>query len=197
MTSEYPGSEADDDRNVRITRSGDAVELYFPPLRSTEVALPLAAFGAIAAALPSVAIAVLLPSVLASSGALLSAVLIAGFLLPFLAFGGVFVALAIYMVANALYVRIDRDRIETARGLFGVVVKRRCVERRDVERIEPQIASRYQSLFGAAPSYHLFARTRDGKRTVVGETLRGEASMARVKALLDGAAAPTSGGIES
>jgi hypothetical protein len=189
-------AEAAENRKLRITRRGEVVELYFPPLRSPEVALPLAAFGAVAAAVPALTIAAVLPAIVGDAGNLLGAVLIAGFVLPFVAFGAVFVALAIYMLVNALYVRADAATIETARVVFGVAVKRHRVQRTGITDIEPQIASRYQSLFGAAPSYHLIARTRDGKRIVVAETLRGEETMQRVKALLDNRAINTSGATE-
>ena len=195
VTADDLTREAADERNVRVTRHDDGVELYFPPLRSIEAALPLAAFGAIAAAIPAVAIAALLPSLLANAGTLLGAVLIASFVLPFFAFGAVFVALALYMVANALHVRITASAIDTARILFGVVVRRHHVVRGELTALEPQIASRYQGLFGGPPSYHLVARTSGGRRIVVAETLRGEAAMERVKALVENSS--SSGAIDS
>jgi hypothetical protein len=185
VTGDDLASEAAANRSVQIHRSGEIVELYFPPLRSPEAALPLAAFGAIAAALPMVTIAAVLPAIRADAGNLLGAVLIGGFVVPFVAFGALFVALAIYMLVNALHVRADASTIETARLIFGVIVKRQRIDRAQIAAIEPQIASRYQSLFGAAPSYHLIARTTDSKRVVVAETLRGEATMERVKALIE------------
>jgi hypothetical protein len=170
---------------VRITRTPEGVELYFPPLRMPEVALPLAAFGVIAAVIPGVAVVALAPAAAADAGSLLSAALIAGFVLPFIVFGAMFVVLALYMVANALLVRIRSEGIETARILFGVVVKRHRIARSDIDTLEPEIASRYQSLFSADPVYQLVARARDRRRIVVGETLRGEPAMTRIKALLE------------
>lgn len=167
-----------------IARGGDAVELYFPPLRSKSVALPLAVFGTLAAAVPGAAIAALLPSLVANAGNLLAAVLIASFVLPFVVFGAVLVAVAIYMLANALHVRADASAIETTRLVFGAIVRRRRIARTDIVAIEPQIPTRYQSLFAGEPSYHLYARTADGSRIVVAETLDGEAAMERVKDLI-------------
>jgi hypothetical protein len=169
------------------------VELYFPPLRSMAAALPLALFGAIAAAVPGAVIAALLPSLIANAGNLLATVLMASFVLPFVVFGAILVVIAVYMLANALHVRADAQAIETTRLLFGAIVRRRRVERSDLRSIEPQIPSRYQSLFGSAPSYHLYARTADGRRVVVAETLDGEAAMARVKALIENPTAATHG----
>jgi len=170
---------------VRVTRTPEGVELYFPPLRMPEVALPLAGFGVIAAAIPGVAIFALAPAAAANAGSLLSATLIAGFVVPFFVFGAVFVVLALYMVANALLVRIRSEGIDTARILFGVVIKRHRIARSDIDSVEPEIASRYQSLFSSDPVYQLVARARDKRRIVVGETLRGESAMTRIKALLE------------
>ena len=181
------GTEADarEGRDaVQVTHTAEGVELYFPPLRMPEVAFPLAVFGVIAAALPGVAMLGLIPG-LGDAGTLLSAALIGGFVLPFFVFGAVFVALAFYMVANALLVRIRAEGIETARILFGVVIRRRRIARSDIASLEPEIASRYQSLFSPDPVYQLVARARDRSRIVVGETLKGESAMTRVKALLE------------
>ncbi|HEV7802746.1 MAG TPA: hypothetical protein VGP15_16850 [Burkholderiales bacterium] len=172
-------------RSVQVSLSSNAVELYFPPLRMPQVALPLAAFGMICAAIPALLIAALLPSAVADASGLLSAALIAAFVLPFAVFGAVFVLLAIYMVANALYVRIDAETIATARLLFGVVVKRKRIARCDIASVEPEIASRHQSLFSSQPVYQLVARANDRTRVVVGETLQGAAEMERIKALIE------------
>jgi hypothetical protein len=173
-----------------IAHGGGAVELYFPPLRSVAVALPLAVFGALAAAVPGLAIAALLPSLVANAGNLLAAVLIASFVLPFILFGAVLLVIAIYMLANALHVRADASGIETTRLVFGAIVRRRRIRRAEIRSIEAQIPTRYQSLFSGPPSYHLYARTADGKRVVVAETIAGEAAMERLKALIEDPAAP-------
>jgi hypothetical protein len=170
------------------------VELYFPPLRSPAAAIPLALFGAIAAAVPAAVIAALLPTLVANAGNLLATVLIASFVLPFVVFGAILVAIAVYMLANALHVRADAAGIETTRLVFGAIVKRRRIARAEIRSIEPQIPTRYQSPFGAAPAYHLYARTADGRRVVVAETLRGEEAMERVKALIEDPSANNPGG---
>jgi hypothetical protein len=172
-------------RTVRITHTSRGVELYFPPLRMPEIALPLAMFGIVAVTLPAVSVAALLPSLAGASG-LLSAVLLATFVLPFGAFGAAFVLLAFYMLANALLVRVNSELIETSRLLFGVVLRRHRITRSSLTAIEAQIASRYQSLFSADPVYQLVARgASEGPRVVVAETLVGEAMMQQVKALIE------------
>jgi hypothetical protein len=179
---------------VRITRTADGVELYFPPLRAPEVALPLAAFGVIAAAMPAVAIVALLPVALASAGNILGASLLGGFVVPFVAFGSFIVAVAIYMLANALHVHVSASAIDTARTVFGVVVKRRRLDRHEIVAVQPEIPSRYQSLFSSMPSYQLVARDRHARRVVVAETLRGEEAMQEVKALIENPAGPATPG---
>jgi hypothetical protein len=168
-----------------VTHTPDGVELYFPPLRMPQVAIPLAAFGIVSAAIPGILVVALLPDAVAHATSLLAATLIAGFVLPFLVFGVIFVVIAAYMVSNALLVSIDAGGIETARLLFGVVVKRRRIARGEIESVQPEIASRYQSLFSSDPIYQLVARGKDSMRVVVGETLEGEAAMERVKALIE------------
>lgn len=170
---------------VRIVRDGGAVELYFPPLRSFAVAIPLAIFGAIAAVVPGVVIVALLPMLIANAGSLLGAVLISSFVLPFVVFGAVLVVVAIYMLANALHVRVDAEGIATTRLIFGAIVRRRRIARGDVAAVEPQIPARYQSLFKGLPSYHLYARTVDGRRAVVAESLHGEEAMERVRTIIE------------
>jgi hypothetical protein len=177
-------------RDVRVIRTADGVELYFPALRAPEVAVPLAVFGVIAAAIPAVAIIALVPAAVSSASTLLSAALLAGFALPFVAFGGIFLAVAIYMMANALHVRVSASTIDTARLVFGVVVKRRRLGRDEIVAVQPEIPARYQSLFSSLPSYQLVARDRHARRVVVAETLRGVAVMERVKALIENPAVP-------
>jgi hypothetical protein len=169
---------------ARLSAPG-VVELYFPPLRSAAAAIPLALFGAIAAAVPGAVLTSLLPTLVVDAGRLLAMVLIATFVLPFVVFGVVLVVIAIYMLANALHVRADTHAIETTRLVFGAIVRRRRIARADIKSIEPQIPTRYQSLFGSAPAYHLYARTADGRRVIVAETIDGEEAMQRVKALIE------------
>ena len=171
---------------VRVSRTPDGIALYFPPLRMPEVALPLAAFGAIASALPGFTAAALLPAAAADTIGLLSAVLIAAFIVPFALFGVVFVVLAAYMVCNALCVRVRPSGIDTTRTICGLPVRRRHIARSELSALEPEITARHQSLFSAEPVYQLVARdAAREKRVIVAETLKGEALMERVKALIE------------
>ena len=177
-------------KTVRVTRTPGGIELFFPPLRMPEVALPLALFGVIATTLPAFTIAALLPSLAGATG-LVSGVLLAAFVLPIGIFGAAFVLLALYMLTNALRVRADSEVVETARFLFGIVVRRRRIARSNIASLEAEIASRYQSLFSSEPVYQLVARdAARSRRIVVAETLTGNAIMEQVKALIDNPATP-------
>ena len=162
------------------------IELYFPPGRMPDVALALGIFGVIAAALPAIGIAALLPAALAGAGGLLGAVLLASFVVPFALFGVACVLVAAYTVCSALLVRVDAQGVATWRMLFGFTVRRRDVRRQELASIEPHIPARHQSIFGSAPIYELVALNRSRtKRLVVAESLRGEAVMNEVKTLIE------------
>jgi hypothetical protein len=104
-------------------------------------------------------------------------------------FGLVLVVQAAYMLCNALHVSADAGGIETRRLLFGVIVRRRRLARDRLASIEPFIPSRHQSLLGTQPVFQLVARDTAGSiRLVVGESLRGDALMAHVKAAIERAA---------
>src|SRR4051812_15144849 len=104
---------------MRVTTTPDGIELYFPPLRNLAAALALGAFGAIATTLGLVGTMALLPGA-THTGGLMSAVLLAAFVVPFAAFGAAFVLLAMYMVVNGLIVHVTLDGITSIRTLFGV-----------------------------------------------------------------------------
>lgn len=169
-----------------MRRTASGLELYYPPLRSPEVAIPLALFGALAIALPALGAGALLPSALSSTAGALTAVLIGAFLAPFAIFGAVLVVQALYMLAHSLRVRVSDDGITAAPFVFGVPLPARRLPRSEIAGIEPRIPSRHQSLFSAEPTYQLVAwnAARTGCITVA-ESLRGEALMMRVKAAIE------------
>ena len=175
---------------VQIKRTGDGIELYFPPWRMPGVALALGIFGVIATALPAIAIAALLPAALADASGFMSAVLLASFVVPFALFGLACILLAAYTVCNALLVRVDAQGIATWRMLFGVTIRRRGVDRAELAAIEPHIPARHQSVFSSEPIYELVAWNRSrSRRLVIAESLRGEAAMKDVRARIEEAVA--------
>jgi hypothetical protein len=178
-------------RIVRVQRTADGIELYYPPGRMPQVALALAAFGAIACALSLIGTAVMLDSAMVSTAGVLVAVMMASFVAPLGVFGVIFLGLSVYMVANALRVRVGPEGIATSRRLFGLVVSRKRVTREALVELAPEIASRHQNLFSAEPVYQLVARDA-GRRTrvVVAESLQGEALMDGVRSLIESVIGP-------
>lgn len=175
---------------LRLTPTAQGIELYFPALRGAPAALGLAAFGFVCAAIPAVAGMALISALGFDAHGMLVIALLAGFVVPLFAFGLIFIALAVYQLANSLYVRVERAGIATARRAFGLTFARKLIAAADIVAIEPQIPSRLQSPFLAEPSYRLVAVTRVPARTrvVVAENLAGEALMDHVRTLIERAA---------
>lgn len=173
---------------VRLSQRPNGVELYFPPLRTPEVALALGFFGLLCLALPLFAIIGLLPAGGTDAHGLLVIALLGAFVAPFPVFGAVFVALAVYMLANSLTVNVSPLAIRTLRRVFGLSLSRREIGRPDIATIEAQIAAKYQSLFSAEPYFRLVVRhaTQGNRDLVVAESLKGEALMAQVRELIAG-----------
>lgn len=175
-------------RGLRLRRTAEGIELYHPPLRMLDVALPLAVFGALALGLPALGAAALLPRALADAAGALTLVLIIVFIGPFALFGAALVLQAIYMFVTALRVQVDAGGVRTVRFVLGMPLPARRFARSAIASVEPLIVSRHQSLFSAEPLYQLVAcnaaRTR---RIVVAEGLRGEALMTRVQSLVESA----------
>lgn len=173
---------------MRVTRTADGVELYFPPLRAPGVAAATAAFG-VACLVPSLfATAALAPAHGADTPGMLSLILVGAFTVPFLVFGVVFIALAVYMLANSLTVNVTASAIRTTRSLFGMRLARRELRHAEIAAIEPEISAKYQSLFAAEPRYRLVARAaaRGSPRLIVAEGLVGERAMEQVRSLIAG-----------
>jgi hypothetical protein len=116
-------------------------------------------------------------------------VLVGGFALPVLAFGVVFLALAVYLLANSLTVTAGTDRIATVRRLFGLTLSRRALSCTDIAAMVPLSATRFQSKFSAEPRYQLLAHSRTPGQTdlVIAESLPGRAAMEQMAARIEAA----------
>lgn len=171
---------------MRVSRHAGVTQLYFPPLRTPEVAFALALFGLVCLAISSIAIVALSPAVGSDAYGMLVIALFGAFVGPFPVFGVVFVALAVYMVANSLTVDVSLSGISMTRRVFGVRVARRELATGEIADIEPQIAAKYQSLFGGEPYFRLIARHTSRRQfdTVVAESLKGEPAMSYVRDLI-------------
>ncbi len=170
---------------VRVTQRPDGIELYFPPLRAPEVAAMLGMFGVVCIVLPLFAIAALLGGSSEAYG-LLAIALASSFVAPFPIFGAVFIALAVYLLANSLTVTVSPAAIRSVRRVFGLCVRRREINCREVAALEEGVAAKYQSLFSDQPRFRLIARHAKPSQhdVVVAETLAGEAMLAQVRSLI-------------
>ena len=167
---------------VRVTPAPEGFELHFPPLRDWGAAVGFGVFGVLCIALPVAAAAGLLA--MQGTGAFggLAMVLVGGFALPVFVFGVVFIALAVYLLANSLTVTVGPNRIVAVRRLFGVALYRRTLRHADVAAVVPLSAARLQSRFSAEPRFQLVARSRTPGQTdlVIAESLPGQATMERL-----------------
>lgn len=178
-------------RIVQLSRRPQGIRLYFPPLRSMAASLGLALFGALCAALPTLGSAALISAIGLDAHRLLVIVLLAGFALPFFAFGLAFVVMAAYQVANSLEVLVAPAGITTERRILGFTLARRALASSEIAAIVPEIPSRFQTPLATEPSYRLVAKRRasDAAGVVVAESLSGEALMRRVRSVIEDAAA--------
>ena len=187
--------------NVRLTRSYHGIEFYHPPLRAPAAAGALALFG-VAGFIPG-CFAAMAVAPLSESGAagMLGIWLMSIFILPFVAFGVLFVAMAVYLVANSLTVSVTASEIRSLRRVFGIALRERRVARDDITALDAVAALRNRWPGVDTVYYSLVARTRSGagltmkeayrtgrlaqfrnRNITVAESLRGEALMEQVKA---------------
>jgi len=171
------------DNIVRLTRSPQGITLFFPALRNPGAALMLALFGLscfVPGFFASIAMA---PFTAHGPGGMIALWLMSIFILPFIGFGVLFVALAVYQVSNSLAVSVTAAEIRTRRHLFGLGIGERRVASGDVAALDAMTALRYRWPREATSHYKLVVRTKNGRRTItVAESLRGEELMERVQA---------------
>jgi len=183
---------------VRLARLPDGIELYFPPLRAPRAALLLALFG-VACLIPGVFAAVAVAPLSASGAAGMLAIwLMASFIVPFIVFGVLFLALAAYRLANSLTVIVTSTHVLTVRRLLGIAVRERHVAPADICALEAIPTRRYRWLRDRLALYDLVVRTRAGAgrsaqaalgtgqsrqpEVTVAESLQGEELMETVRA---------------
>lgn len=192
---------------VRLTRSHHGLELYFPPLRNPGAALMLALFGVscfIPGFFATIAVA---PLSEYGPGGMIAIWLMSIFILPFIAFGLSFVALAVYQVANSLTVIVTDAEIRSQRRIFGIALRERRMLTADITALDALTSMRYRWPREEISYYNLVAKTKSGagltlmeayrtgrlaqlrsRKVTVAESLRGEALMEQMKAEIIGAA---------
>jgi hypothetical protein len=171
---------------VRVTQRPQELELYFPPLRNVGAAAGFGAFGALSVAFPVAAAAGVHLTDTPGVHSWLAMILVAGFALPIMVFGFVFLVLGAYLPANSLTVLAGADRVATTRRVFGCVIARRALPCAAIAALEPQRPRQFQSQFSAEARYRLIARSSDPKSPpmVVAESLPGRAAMREVAQLI-------------
>lgn len=179
---------------MHLTRTPQGIELYFPPFRTPGASLNLALFG-VACLIPGLFAAVAVaPLAVSGPAGMVATWLMSIFVLPFVAFGVLFIGLAAYRLSNSLTVEITGGEIRSLRRILGFPVRERRVIQADVVALEA-VATRYRWVWRAAPLYSIVARTRVGsgrttrhRNVTVAETLGGEELMERVRTEIASAA---------
>lgn len=171
---------------VRVSQRTDGIALYFPPLRTPQAALAVGLFGIACLILPLFALSGLLATSQSNAHGLLMFALLGAFMAPLPVFGVVFVGLAVYLPANSLTVEVSPSAIRTVRRVFGIVCNRRELKCADIASLDVQIAAKYQGLFSAEPYFRLVAHHATLRKNdlVVAESLKGEALMTQMQALI-------------
>jgi len=177
---------------VCLTRLSDGIELYFPPFRAAGAALSLGLFG-LACLIPGLFAALAVaPLAVSDASGMIAIWLMSIFILPFIAFGVLFLALAGYRLTNSLKVIVTSSYIRTLRGFLGFPLWERRVIQGDISALDPVAAGRYRWLRDAVPLYDLVVRAktsagRDWSITVA-ERLRGEDLMEQLRVEIAAAA---------
>ena len=167
-----------------ITRTATGITLNFPVLRAPGVALGLGGFAFLCGVMPALGLSALLP--IKDASAFVSLALIGGLAAPFMLAAVVFAVLAVYLLANSLFVEIDGDGVRTTRRVFGFVTATHAITRGTIADIEPRIGARYQNVFSSVPRYSLIARNSTANNTdvIVAEDLAGQTLMRETRSLL-------------
>jgi hypothetical protein len=188
---------------VRLTRSEQGLELYFPPLRDPVASLTLALFG-LSCLIPGLfAAMIVVPLTESGPAGLLSVVLMSVFILPFVVFGLVFIGLAVFQLVNSLTVRITESQICIERRVLGMMLRGRRVASASIVAIEPVAAARYWWSQSEKPRFSLVATTREcglrlapdtrgvnepaphrDRKITIAENLRGETLMDEVRSAI-------------
>jgi len=178
---------------VQLTRTPQGIELYSPPFRAPGGALSLALFG-VACLIPGLFAAFAVAPLAASGAAGMIAIwLMSAFILPFVAFGVLFLALAAYRLTNSLTGIVTASNVHTTRRILGIAVRERFIGHADIAALETVAARRYRWLRDDDALYDLVVRTRTrtdaaqakagaaGSGITVAESLRGEDVVERIR----------------
>ena len=182
---------------MHLTRLPQGIELYFPPFRRPAATLSLALFG-IACLIPGLFAALALtPLVFSGASGMVAIWLMSIFILPFVAFGVLFVALAAYRLSNSLTVTVTASEIRSLRRILGFPLLEQRISRADVAALDAVASMRYRWRRSDAPFFSIVARTGSAagmampprnRNVTVAESLGGEELTEQVRAEIAAAA---------
>ena len=120
----------------------------------------------------------------ADAAGLLALALTAAVVYPVIAFGAIFVLIAVYTLANTLTVEVDTAAIRCVRRVLGFKFSQREMPAAAISAIE-QEATPSPRVLGGAPRYRLVATSAQGPKLVVAEALRDEATCRSLQSLIE------------
>jgi hypothetical protein len=169
-------------------------------MRTPGAAAALALFGAACLVPGFFAAIAVAPLAISGAPGLLAVWLMSIFILPFIAFGILFIVLALYLVGNSLTVAVTESEIRSQRRVLGIAQRARRVERADIAALDAVPVLRYRWPRDDVPFYSLVVRTKSGagltlrgayltgrlaqfhnRNVTVAESLRGDALMEQVR----------------
>jgi hypothetical protein len=175
---------------VRVSYTARGVRLHFPASRRWRLALRLGGIGMVLF-LPSLYAAIAFaPASKSDAGAMLALALTAAVVYPVLAFGALFVLVALHAAASTLTVDVDANSISAARHCFGLPCSGRTLPVAQIAELkaEPAVAPRG---LGGRGYYRLVAvpgQSSAGKkpaaRLTVADGIPDETLLEALKALI-------------
>jgi hypothetical protein len=168
---------------VRVTDTPGRLLLHFPVLRGWHSALRLAGVGATMLLLALYAAIAYSPAAKPDAATLLTLALTAAVVYPVIAFGVVFVLVAVFAVAKSLTVEVDATSIRCVRRVMGFPYRDRSLPAADVTALEAEISVTPRGL-GGGTRYGLVAVAAGGRRLIVAEGIPDETMCGSLKRLI-------------
>lgn len=170
---------------ARVHHDASAVLVHCPALRTAGPALMLALFGTACSFIALASFAGLMGGEAATS---LLALAFAGvFVLPLLAIGALFIAVALWSALNSLTVALSANDLRVERRWCGLLLSRRTQAVPAITAIDCVREARFTGIFGGARSFRLLARAPGGA-LLLADRLRGAEECERMKRLFAEAA---------
>lgn len=147
---------------TRLQQADGALVVHCPAGRAALPALMLALFGLACSIIAVAAFAGLVGKTGDATSAMLALAFAGVFVLPLLAIGALFIAVALWSACNALTVAANVSELRSERRLCGVLLSKRALPVSELSAIDSQREARFVGIFGGARYYRLIARTPSG-----------------------------------